>query len=359
METIMTIQFIDQDTQSTHLAEYNATKKRKMEKIPSFPRNAQSGWPLLQVSLYTPDFSQGSLKYLPALGGGKCHDFELAAFFFAKMLTELPGKVEASESLKTGNLDAIITFNGGRYEVEHIDNGISVVSKSGGYGYRATEIKVSDGDGHALKNGLLGAHKFASKNKKWGGDFGTFDRGFEPSRTETDLRKLLDPEVAIFHDGQIFVDLGALLDNVVKDDSIKETLATIFKVNEFNSLNLEAPEIEIIESSITIENSDNPDSLIQTSKDELSEHERLAYHSDSLLDKLVTDMDKLSKVDTLYSIKDIEEQLQTTQKIETTSEEVADMPVSSNKSSFFTRESVKRKAKEMVSGIPGFNLLHK
>lgn len=87
----MPVNFLSESSQERVLNEANESKKR-YEKIPLVPRNANSGWPLLQVSLFSPN-SENSNQYEHALGGGKCHYFHIGAFNIACLLAKLPGKM--------------------------------------------------------------------------------------------------------------------------------------------------------------------------------------------------------------------------------------------------------------------------
>jgi hypothetical protein len=246
----MPVTFIPKDSQIESLAQYNKDKKR-FEQIPNFPRNEHSGWPLLQVSLYSPDFSGGNLKYSPALAGGKCHYVYLGAFFLAKMLTELPGKVEAPEQFSGENIGSFLD----RFKVHHKTYGIGITQTSGPYGKMLNVLlPVETKLKNTFSSHLGQTFSYALKKVNLH-DVGNWH---ETSYTKEQIESSIDTDVAIFRDGQIYIDFGAFLDKAIKDDEIKDYFSNIFQVEAFNSLEMTAPKIQATPiddlATVTIQN---------------------------------------------------------------------------------------------------------
>jgi hypothetical protein len=234
------VTFCSEEAQATRIETYNQGKSRE-DRIPLVPRNLKTGWPLLQVSLFTPTLSD-TQKYERAIGGGTCHSFYIVAFNFACLLARLPGIVTVKgnsdtimdpKKLKGGN--AGLFLDGYYVQFKHL--GITINSEKGPYG-KLLEIKTqSPQSGEALTK-ALGDELFGFKPQK--AIYATADWHDTPPLSESDINNRLDLEVAVFANGQIFVDLGMFLDKCVKNDEIKELLETIFKVKEFQTLQMES-----------------------------------------------------------------------------------------------------------------------
>lgn len=251
----MSITLITEEVQSNYLATYNQGKAVR-EKIPLVQRNLNSGWPLLQVSLFTPnDVNSKEVEYVPALGGGKCHYVDLAAFTFAELLIRIPGKIVASSGYgnvlkEKFNANNIGNFLDG-FRFKHNALKITINSTIGPYG-KILEISFPVGDSTKLKNVLCDAYDFAFAKGGYVTNFGTYKQ--DKAYPSAHIQKMLDNENAIFLNGQIFIDIGRFLDEKVKDEEIKEFLQGIFKVNEFlelaNSINLIPQEVILREADI-------------------------------------------------------------------------------------------------------------
>ncbi|MBA3536311.1 MAG: hypothetical protein H0T84_06865 [Tatlockia sp.] len=234
----MSITVIEEDEQSTHLDTYNQGKAAR-EKIPLVIRNFNSGWPLLQVSLFSPKPDTNPMEYMPVLGGGNCHVVDVAALTLGELLTRIPGKIVvttgATELKKEDiNPNKILKFLKG-FKIEHSALKIVIQSNSGPYGKMLTvNFPKGTGDGEKLRNALWNSYAFAFENGKCIGDFGKYEN--EESYTTQQFQNALNKEMAIFSNGQVFIDLGELLDKHVKDDKIKEYLQAIFKVDDFLEL---------------------------------------------------------------------------------------------------------------------------
>lgn len=262
----MSIAVFSAEEQNSYLNEYNKDKKR-FERIPLIPRNYETGWPLLQVSLFTPTVSETPL-YEHALGGGKCHYFYIGAFNFACLLAKIPGKVEIlgsyghkaePEHLKVDNVGMFLDG----FVFHHKAIGIKISSESGAYGKTLT-VECSEGDSSKLRGALDNSFSFAlRKGAQMSAVGGWRD---SPALSASEIKDSLNEDVAVFSNGQIFVDLGQLIDHLVKDPEIKEYLATVFRVNEFLDLkntNSEfKPSAPLVERDVTV-----PENIQKESED--------------------------------------------------------------------------------------------
>ncbi|KTD78575.1 hypothetical protein [Legionella waltersii] len=281
--------FCSEEAQATKIETYNQDKPR-LERIPLVPRNLKTGWPLLQVSLLTPTLLD-TQKYEQALGGGKCHYFFIAAFNFACLLAQLPGFVNVKgkqdnqidpKRLKADNAALFLDA----FNVHFMHLGITIISESGAYG-KTLEVTTEPPEAAgALREGLWSAESFAFKSKKVINSIA--DWKDEPLLSESDINQRLDPEVAVFANGQIFVDLGMFLDRRVKNAQFKELLEAIFKVNEFQTLQMEsAPEFTSVNTTTANDKNDQHDntdlssSLVHHSPD--SETSSSVFREDEML----------------------------------------------------------------------------
>ena len=244
----MPVTFISEDVQKTTLDSYNLDKK-DYEQIPLVPRNLNSGWPLLQVSMFTAMPSNDhSLKYDHVLGGGKCHYFYIGAFNLAALITKIPGTIEVrgnrnkklnKTQVKADNIELFLE----NFLVHHKTTGITISSSSGGYG-KLLNIIIPEGDQnklgevlddpypHALISGnTLGA----SISPEWG-------ESESEGMTEEVIQENINAELATFSNGQIFIDLGALLQKA-PDQDIIDSFKVMFKVDEFCQLTALIPGI--------------------------------------------------------------------------------------------------------------------
>lgn len=233
----MPIKFLPETAQKNVVLNYNESKT-KFEKIPLVPRNAATGWPLFQVSLFSPLNDQ---KYGLVLGGGKCHYFHIGAFNLASLLTKIPGAMEIEGNyqekkdrvqLKADNVAMFLET----FAVEHRSLGIKIDSKAGRYG-KVLSIKCPEGDPIKLAEALEAVFSFCVKKKSGLIDIGTsWGEEQDTIFTEEQIRSGINENTAIFSEGQIFVDLGKFLQQAVADEDLEGYFKGVFKVDEFCAL---------------------------------------------------------------------------------------------------------------------------
>lgn len=254
----MSIVVFPEEDQHDILTEHNRNKSTRDDHIPIVLRNSATGWPMLQVSIFSPtENNKGILSYEEAAGGGKCHFVYTAAFCLASLLANIPGKTQVQACGRNRgaavklNPNFISGFLDG-FKFTHITKGISIVSEPGMYGKTLDlQLPVSCSS-KALSEGLIEALNFAMQPGKrlrgidvWGTD----------SYTATEIRSQLDLEIAQFYNGQIFIDLGAFFDKLslhfgnedpelVSDVStIEKYFRNLFKVDDFLELMENNPEL--------------------------------------------------------------------------------------------------------------------
>lgn len=243
----MAVVHFSTDDQSSHLAAHNQTVSKAQNKIPLVPRNFESGWPLLQVSLFYPIVTSDCIKYTQVLGGGKCHYFYVGAFNFANLLTSIPGNIKVQDSHRRDptpekfKIDFVERFLEG-FSFEHSKLHIEVRMKgSGGYG-KALVVKVPDDPHNLLQTALDEPLHYALVDKSplgksigWGNRAAAFKTALDEGRTADYIREQVKTNAAVFSHGQIFLDLGHLLDQT-NNPEVKEYLEAIFQVQQFNDL---------------------------------------------------------------------------------------------------------------------------
>lgn len=229
----MPIEIIHENDQRVFLDQENK-RRPTLEKIPMMDRNAKTGWPLFQVSLFTPCM-EDSTKYEPALGGGKCHLFFISAFSFAGLLTRIPGRIDVigdfqehfSEDRVT--LDNVQSFME-QFEVVHHRLRFRVGCRMSGYG-KLLQVDCPVIDSDELTSVLRNAFELALKEEAVLQDICLWED--ESSYTQEQMEAAINPEVAVFSGGQIFVDLGELLARFLPNPDLIDYLKLIFKVDEF------------------------------------------------------------------------------------------------------------------------------
>lgn len=240
------ITFLTEDMQQSTLDQFNVSKKRQ-EQIPLVPRNLDTGWPMLQVSLFSAvQASDHSIKYENMLGGGKCHAFITGAFNLAHLISKISGPMDithsSNEKAERNQLNAnnINLFLDG-FSIHHKLSGLKISSKSSGYG-KTLEVQIPQGDSSNLIMALLKTFNFAVKPQSGVSDFS----GWQDSSTytEEDIQNAIT-EFATFQNGQIFIDFGAFLEQQVKDKEIIEYFKIMFKVDEFQNLKKSIPEFQM------------------------------------------------------------------------------------------------------------------
>ena len=232
------------------ILEHNARGKGfSLSNFPLVQRNFNSGWPLFQVSLFTPSVSEGDVpvKYEPALGGGDCHFFYIGAFNFASLLSKIPGKMEVlgngtPRSKDDLRIDRVEQFLGS-FSIFHKTLQLCIVSaNSRGYGQLLTIEKSPFDDASDLATALSEElFEFALRPVGYGlliADIADYDDSRYDSNgfTEDEINEAIDKDVAVFSGGQIFIDMGEFFDRKVKNEEIKDFFSGVFQVDEFNVL---------------------------------------------------------------------------------------------------------------------------
>ena len=222
------------------VSKYNEKIKRIYDKMPLVLRNQQTGWPLLQVTFFT---AIGDGRYEPVLGGEKCHNFPIAHFCFAMLLAHADGTKSATDyyhnkvtmnQFSLHNIQALL--DGFEFKHNHYD--LTITTKKGSYGKETTLNAISD---DALSKTLYDALYSAFEKSLKAAYKGTISQisgrddpanpNHEKYSTDT-IRSAINPECAIFYNGNIFIDLGLLS----QDKAYKEYLETIFKPKVFLAL---------------------------------------------------------------------------------------------------------------------------
>jgi hypothetical protein len=240
---------ISEDTQKKAIEHYNSDKTKTFEKMPLVQRNIHTGWPLLQVSLLSAkqDKDDLTIKYEHVLGGGKCHFFHIGAFNFAYLLTKIPGPMDITANygknvdrnlVKADNVEMFLN----EFNVHHKRLNINISSKSGAYG-KVLEVKIPVGDSSQFRKALDSPLDFALKPRAGIIAIGQWEDA--PSLSSTQIRSKIKDEVATFSNGQIFIDLGALLMDHVKDEEITDFFKALFKVDEFLQLQASSPDLQL------------------------------------------------------------------------------------------------------------------
>ena len=242
---------LPENEQITLVGEYNQNKKSS-EQIPLMSRNLTSGWPLLQVSLYSAaKTNDGSVRYEGVLGGGKCHFFFIGAFNLTCLISKVPGKIAINEERSSGPMDIkLLRIDNvecflDSFDVHHKSMGMRIASKSGGYG-KTLNVTVPEGNANALERALHDIFLFAFQtNKQLRDVFLHGDQGYTAERIQSSI----NDNVAIFSSGQIFIDLGAFLKQAVRDQEITAFFSNVFKVEEFKRLTDDHPELSRLNPS--------------------------------------------------------------------------------------------------------------
>ena len=209
----------------------------KYEKIPLLPRNSETSWPLLQIS-YFGQTAEG--KYELATGGGKCHNFNMPFYFLARLLEK------TFIRFKTNTLDRLFrSIGAGTYELD----GSPQIKIGNTYdqcaGYNIDGIYINDMEnpkdelGNKLHN-IQNLIQTTRDNRIHRPDRIFFIGEYEDkvAYTKEQLQKAIKrPELAIFiagqNEGQIYVDLGELFENI--DKGVFEFFENIFQVKAFQN----------------------------------------------------------------------------------------------------------------------------
>ncbi|WP_454781967.1 hypothetical protein [Legionella sp. WA2022007384] len=257
----MPIHSFSEEEQAPILSQYNKTQTDK-NKIPQLLRNYNSGWPLLQVSLLSLNDTLEPAKYEHVLGGGTCHFFYIGAFNFASLLTKIPGDMDIETPDSTASKRELVKADNvllylKAFSILHKKFNIKITSTSGGYG-KTLIVELPIGNAERLRNALIDSLSFALRKPSLIRAIGGWnDSGY----TQKYIEDAINPEVAIFINGQIFIDLGMLLKQIVKDKEVTSLFKHLFKVNEFLELKKKSAEFKpqvIKDSEITLEAAAKP-----------------------------------------------------------------------------------------------------
>ena len=232
---------VSEEVQQVAVAKYNENKKKTYDKMPLVLRNQETGWPLLQVSFFT---STGDGRYEPALGGAKCHDFPIPHFCLAMLFAHVDGAKSAIDSFRkekiTMNefgLHNMVKLLYG-FEFTHTHYGITIATHSSQLGKETTlSLGIDEAAAKVLSRALHDAFDksllpTAKNNIK---QFGAFDNPNNPNYAKysaATLRAAVNPDCSVFYNGNLFIDLGLL----IQDKACREFLKQVFKPKEFLSL---------------------------------------------------------------------------------------------------------------------------
>jgi hypothetical protein len=249
------VTFLSVDDQKPVMDDFNRQRIDR-EKIPLVNRNFKTGWPLLQVSLMSPVENKTGY-YEPALGGGKCHYFDIGAFNLGVLLSTIHGKMEIRNGQKTLSVEKLsgIALFLDSFDIHHIPTHIRIRSSSGSYGKILTVESCGENLSDAnskLAAVLADSFRFSIKKGFRIHAIGSYHKQEYP---EEYLERAVKQEVAVFSEGQIFVDLGALLSQV-KDEETSAYFRTIFRVDEFLEVRDAHP--ELLPSKLTLKDMDDP-----------------------------------------------------------------------------------------------------
>lgn len=233
------------------LNDHNKKEKVKRKRIAPLIRNAETGWPMMQIGLFLirEDMrDKGHTYYEPALGGGKCHAFNFPMFGFM----ELMAKVSDAEdvSLTTHNLNieadsigwplASNLLNG--FKFHHKAHHITCATDMGGYGLTTKIMAPDEENGNLLEQLFDEALRNIFKE---GCRIKLFDPNYKRDihYSEAMMWDAINQDLVIIRHGQIFVDLGKLFDiPLVYQDKpelrtdLRDYFAVIFQVENFLKL---------------------------------------------------------------------------------------------------------------------------
>lgn len=275
---------LDVDLQEQTIQQHNDQHKGLDNKIPLVLRNQASGWPLLQVSFLSPTESGA---YTPALGGGKCHDFNIPLLGLAILLAQVQGK--KTITIQNKQLNNINQFNFdniynldilNQFTFTHNQIGITLELNHNGFGVVSTITTPDENDdsGTKLANAMwhiLGkvTNNIVPMITGWN------DKPYDHVTSST-INQHIEKDQAIFHHGQVFVDLGLLLTNEKLGLSTEfiDYMRNIFKVNEFNQLNFPTPRPSSEEQDTFLITSENQQELAKWITD-------LEHYGDTIIEQ--------------------------------------------------------------------------
>ena len=227
------VSFVSKEQMQNQITQYNQGKKLG-DKIAPFNRNGQTGWPLLHWSLLSMEPSTEGLRYTPVLGGGKCHFGFIAAFNLAVMMTQMPGQVVTSTGFDPHDINLMMN----EFSVSNRRFGITIMQESGAYG-KLLSIQLPLGSNDANMAFTKVFRDMDHLAFLPGKSIFTIDDWNGTSYSLQEIQESINTEMAIFHEGQIYIDFGRLLDKGVRNDEVKAYFANMFKVDEFLALSKE------------------------------------------------------------------------------------------------------------------------
>ncbi|WP_115341260.1 hypothetical protein [Legionella parisiensis] len=208
-----------------------------------FLRNYNSGWPLLQVSLFSIiNDTADPIKYEHVLGGGNCHFFHIGAFNFASLLAKISGNMDIvtpypitpkRELVKADNVLLFLR----EFSIHHKRLGIKISNKSNAYG-RSLLVDLPIENAAKFRDALADSFSFALQKPFSINAIGGMN---DSVYTQKQIEEAINHQVAVFINGQIFIDLGMLLEQHVKDKEIVELFKHLFKVDAFLELKKNYP----------------------------------------------------------------------------------------------------------------------
>lgn len=215
------------DNEQNFIEEHNA-KLTPKQQIPIVPRNQTTGWPLLQVGMLT--HVVGSDNYGTVVGGEKCHSFNFPHYFLALLLTKLHvGKLKESDIAQ--DLGSQMGKYGNRYSVMRETPNLEVTVKSV-MGYPSYQCHIVGQDLSALFMKTKSIYFKQEINFFSYNDPNRYGE-IEESYSEKQILDAIDPNFAIFHNGQVFVDLGKFLEGEKVDKEVIELFESLFQVKAF------------------------------------------------------------------------------------------------------------------------------
>lgn len=201
------------------------------ERIPFLDRNEETGWPLFQVSLFTP-LKEDPKKYRPKLD--QRNFFYIGAFDFARLLTCIPGRMDIK-----GDFHHVIRKNQvhfdhmglflEQFDVFHRQLNIRVRNTMGGYG-KLLFVDYPQQKSDTLASRLVESFNLILKDDA---KIACFQSEEELSYTQEQIEAAIQPSLGIFYQGQIYADLGAFLEKYVQDEDCIKYFKTVFKVEQF------------------------------------------------------------------------------------------------------------------------------
>jgi hypothetical protein len=220
------------DQLAKDLEDYNQ-HHNKACRIPSLLRNQRSGWPLLTVSMFSKTMDD---KFTPALGGGKCHFFYIAAFNLASLINTVSDKVVVTDGrgvvhASCPSADTVRPFVD-CFKIQFTLVGITIEQSSNSYGKLLKTTLQDILDTEDFEGALSSAFRYATKR---GCDILSVDQWGQTTYSEKQIKEALNSH-AIFYQNQVYVDFGALLNHFDVGDKIIELFENLFKVEQFNNL---------------------------------------------------------------------------------------------------------------------------